>query len=126
MGFDIIEINLVVSTVSTNYFNEMFFDSDSDESTFLEQQDEEEDDNEENNRKDDKESEKDMNNQIRENNNHVFTRNISQVSLKILWKNCHTRLHPGFSAYLKILQVLSCKMEPQSGIILSRPQPPNN
>ena len=101
----------------------MFFDSDSDESTFLEQQDEEEDDNEENilvikNRNDDKESEKDMSNQIRENNNHVFTRNISQVNLRILWKNCHSRLHPGFSAYLRILQVLSCKMEPQSGIIL--------
>ena len=103
MCFDIIEINLVVSTVSTNYFNEMFFDSDSDESTFLEQQDEEEDDNEENilvikNTNDDKESEKDMNNQIRENNNHVFTRNISQVSLKSLWKNCHSRLHLVFSA----------------------------
>ena len=101
----------------------MFFDSDSDESTFLEQQDEEEDDNEENilvikNRNDDKESEKDMSNQIRENNNHVFTRNISQVNLRILWKNCHSRLHPGFSANLRILQVLSCKMEPQSGIIL--------
>ena len=38
-------------------------------------------------------------------------------------KCCHTLLHLGFSAKLKIQQVLTCKMEPQSGIIfcLNRP-----
>ena len=30
---------------------------------------------------------------------------------------CHTRLHLGFSAKLRILQVSPCKMEPRSGII---------
>ena len=36
---------------------------------------------------------------------------------------CHTRLHLGFSAYLRIWQVSACKMEPQRGIILK--EPPN-
>ena len=31
---------------------------------------------------------------------------------------CHTRLHLGFSAKLRIWQVSACKMEPRSGIIL--------
>ena len=35
--------------------------------------------------------------------------------------NCHTRLHLGFSAKLRIWQVPACKMEPQRGIILMRP-----
>ena len=33
-------------------------------------------------------------------------------------KYCHTRLHLGFSAKLRIWQLPACKMEPQSGIIL--------
>ena len=38
---------------------------------------------------------------------------------------CHTRLHLGFSANLRIWQVSACKMEPQRGIILMKPtQPP--
>ena len=32
---------------------------------------------------------------------------------------CHTRLHRGFSAKLRIWQVPTCKMEPQSGIIIT-------
>ena len=31
---------------------------------------------------------------------------------------CHTRLHLGFSAKLRIWQISACKMEPRSGIIL--------
>ena len=31
---------------------------------------------------------------------------------------CHTRLHLGFSAKLRIWQVPACKMEPQNGVIL--------
>ena len=31
---------------------------------------------------------------------------------------CHTRLHLGFPAMLKIWQVPACKMEPQRGIII--------
>ena len=40
---------------------------------------------------------------------------------------CHTRLHLGFSAKLRILQVPACKMEPRSGIIicLRPPTPPH-
>ena len=41
--------------------------------------------------------------------------------LSQLWQMssyCHTRLNLGFSAKLKIWQVPTCKMEPQSGIIL--------
>ena len=34
---------------------------------------------------------------------------------------CHTRLHLGFSANLRIWQVPACKMEPQRGIILTKP-----
>ena len=33
---------------------------------------------------------------------------------------CHTRLHLGFEAMLKIWQVPACKMEPQRGIIIYR------
>ena len=33
---------------------------------------------------------------------------------------CHTRLHLGFPAMLKIWQVPACKMEPQRGIIIWR------
>ena len=32
--------------------------------------------------------------------------------------NCHTRLHLGFSAKLRIWQVSACKMEPRSGMIM--------
>ena len=32
---------------------------------------------------------------------------------------CHTRLHLGFSAKLRIWQVPTCKMEPRSGIIIT-------
>ena len=32
---------------------------------------------------------------------------------------CHTRLHLGLSAYLRIWQVSACKMEPQSGTIIT-------
>ena len=38
---------------------------------------------------------------------------------------CHTRLHLGFSANLRIQQVPACKMEPQSGRIMWR-TPPNH
>ena len=34
---------------------------------------------------------------------------------------CHTRLHLGFLANLRIWQVPACKKEPQRGIILMRP-----
>ena len=37
---------------------------------------------------------------------------------------CHTRLHLGFKAKLKIWQASACKMEPQSGIIIVRNRPP--
>ena len=33
---------------------------------------------------------------------------------------CHTRLHLGFSAKLRIWQVSACKMEPRSGIIIGQ------
>ena len=33
---------------------------------------------------------------------------------------CHTRLHLGFSAKLRIWQVPACKMEPRSGIIFCK------
>ena len=36
---------------------------------------------------------------------------------------CHTRLHLGFSAKLRIQQVLACKMEPRSGIIFCKNRP---
>ena len=36
---------------------------------------------------------------------------------------CHTRLHLGFSAKLRIWQVPTCKMEPRSGIIIAKIQP---
>ena len=36
---------------------------------------------------------------------------------------CHTRLHLGFSANLRILQVPKCKMEPRSGNIFCKNQP---
>ena len=40
------------------------------------------------------------------------------LTLRLLWSNyCHTRLHLGFSAKLRIWQVPTCKMEPQSGFI---------
>ena len=44
---------------------------------------------------------------------------FSQEKLGQVWfnSNCHTRLHLGFSAKLKILQVPACKMEPRSGYI---------
>ena len=35
--------------------------------------------------------------------------------------NCHTRLHLGSSAKLRIWHVPACKMEPQRGIILRKP-----
>ena len=38
--------------------------------------------------------------------------------------HCHTGLHLGFSALLRILQVLSCNMGPRSGIILIIFRPP--
>ena len=37
---------------------------------------------------------------------------------------CHTRLHLGFSAKLRIWQVPACKMEPRSGIISWKNHPP--
>ena len=36
---------------------------------------------------------------------------------------CHTRLHLGFSANLRILQVPTCKMEPRSGNIFCKNRP---
>ena len=36
---------------------------------------------------------------------------------------CHTRLHLGFSAKLRIWQVPACKMEPRSGIIFCKNRP---
>ena len=36
---------------------------------------------------------------------------------------CHTRLHLGFSAKLRILEVPVCKMEPRSGIIFCKNRP---
>ena len=37
--------------------------------------------------------------------------------------NCHTRLHLGYSAKLRIEQVPACKMEPRSGISFGQNQP---
>ena len=39
---------------------------------------------------------------------------------------CHTWLHLGFLAKLRILQVPACKMEPQSGIISWKNHPPSH
>ena len=36
---------------------------------------------------------------------------------------CHTRLHLGFSAKMRIWQVAACKMEPQRGIVLDQKPP---
>ena len=45
---------------------------------------------------------------------------IIQTGNGIIWGNyCHTRLHLGFSAKLRIWQVPICKMEPLSGIIIT-------
>ena len=43
----------------------------------------------------------------------------------IFFKNifCHTRLHLGFSAKLRIWQVPTCKMEPRSGNIFCKNRP---
>ena len=38
---------------------------------------------------------------------------------------CHTRLHLGFSANLRIWQAPACKMGPQSGVILWLGPPPH-
>ena len=40
--------------------------------------------------------------------------------------NCHTRLHLGFSAKLRIWQVSACKMEPRSGNISWKNHPPTH
>ena len=40
-----------------------------------------------------------------------------------VYTNCHTRLHLGFSANLRIWQVSACKMEPWSGIISCKNPP---
>ena len=37
--------------------------------------------------------------------------------------NCHTRLHLGFYAKMRIWQVSACKMEPRSGIIFAQNRP---
>ena len=37
---------------------------------------------------------------------------IIPISFALLSEYCHTRLHLGFSAQLRILQVSACKMEP--------------
>ena len=39
---------------------------------------------------------------------------------------CHTRLHLGFSAELRIWQVPGCKMEPRSGTISWKNRPPTH
>ena len=39
---------------------------------------------------------------------------------------CHTRLHLGISAKLRIWQVSACKMEPQSVIIICLNRPPDH
>ena len=51
---------------------------------------------------------------------YVFSkiRSDSQVLEINITHCCHTRLHLGFSAMLKIQQVSACKMEPQSGMIM--------
>ena len=41
-----------------------------------------------------------------------------QVQQNYIFINCHTRLHLGFLAKLGIWQVLACRMEPQSGLII--------
>ena len=43
-----------------------------------------------------------------------------EVNYKLgIWHlDCHTRLHLGFSANLRIWQVPACKMEPRSGTII--------
>ena len=54
--------------------------------------------------------------------NQAFARlshSISQARLSLLY--CHTRLHLGFSAKLRIWQVPACKMEPQHCIIVMKP-----
>ena len=43
---------------------------------------------------------------------------VSQYRLNIPL-NCHTRLHLGFLAKLRILQVSACKMEPRSGTVIT-------
>ena len=44
----------------------------------------------------------------------------SSLSLSWAWPCCcHTRLHLGYSAKLRIWQVSACKMEPQSGTIIT-------
>ena len=42
---------------------------------------------------------------------------VSWRSLCVSGGYCHTRLHLGFSAKLRIWQASACKMEPRSGII---------
>ena len=54
----------------------------------------------------------------------IYLQNWSKWSTGLIsivskpFKFCHTRLHLGFSALLKIGQVQSCKVEPWSGIIM--------
>ena len=53
----------------------------------------------------------------------IEVRNCTLASLSVLACGsmyCHTRLHLGFLAKLRILQVPACKMEPQGGIIIVR------
>ena len=59
----------------------------------------------------------------------ILVRNMARITLSVnlilttVWF-CHTRLHLGFSAKLKIWQVPTCKMEPRSGIISCNNGPP--
>ena len=47
-----------------------------------------------------------------------------KITNKLLKESyCHTRLHLGFSAKLRIWQVPACKMEPRSGIIFCKNRP---
>ena len=44
---------------------------------------------------------------------------VTLLFVIVFWY-CHTRLHLGFSAKLKIWQASACKMEPRSGIIFCK------
>ena len=54
-------------------------------------------------------------------NHKIFVSTILQQMFILLMESsfCHTRLHLGFSAKLRIWQVPACKMEPRSGTIIT-------
>ena len=54
--------------------------------------------------------------------NHLHLHTVVNVVLFQL-SYCHTRLHLGFSAKLRVWQVPACKMEPRSGLISCKNRP---